>query len=186
MRQGFAPVASLAILACAVGAKATDGEGPGTAPCPAIIAETARWTSARSYAIGVEFKHPGDYRRMNWESRSENLPDFVDFWSNERPGRRVRLHRSTRDSLARWAPARTPSALHCTLATRSGAAEAFLQRTTQSIGGDKRGPLFTVEVRLPAEDKFVVLFAGWSVDSVDFNEQVAMAQSLRLLNTPVR
>lgn len=148
------------------------------------MVDTAGWRTTQSYEVGVELKHSREYQRKHWEFKEDTLTAQVDFWRADGPKWNVRLTRMARlDSLRRLTPKRTPSASYCKLGTRSGLADAVVQRTTRSAGGDAWEPLFTVEAVLAMPDSSFVMFAGFAADSAGHAQQVAMARSLRILKT---
>jgi hypothetical protein len=76
-------------------------------------------------------------------------------------------------------------ARHCTIRTRSGDVEALLQRLPNTLLPTERDSHYVVYLRLPRPDgRSTILLDGRSVDSAGHVEQIAIAQSLRLLSVP--
>jgi hypothetical protein len=164
-------------LACALVAKGVAAQGqPKPRDCPVGVVDTSAWMLTRDRGVGIEIKHPADYRAKHWESRSDTSGVTIAFWRNA--ASRIEFH-----ELGGFWSTQGPklSVPPCRLEMRSATLALHLERTVRTLW-DGRDTLYFVAkgIFTPAGKPRVLVELG-APDSTGLLEQIAILRTIRFL-----
>jgi hypothetical protein len=151
------------------------------APCSDANVDTTGWRVTRSYQVGAEILHPSNYELKRWEN--SNIPSKhiqlwrgVPAWSIElalgRTG--LPLTRRRQDGIATF----------CTILTRSGPAEAILERYPKTTLAGEPDSIYQLRLRIPRDANSALYLDASSIDTSGLTEQIAIAKTLLLFQAP--
>ena len=167
------------LLACVVSGNGVAAQGtptPSIRECPTGAVDTSAWLLTRDSAVGIEIKHPADYREKHWESRSDSSGVQVAF-------RRDAVSRVEFNEFqgfwARRGP--NPSVAPCLLQTRSAPLQLHLERTVRTLWTGRDTVYFVAKGLFRPAGKPRILVELGAPDSTGLVEQLAMLRTMRFL-----
>jgi hypothetical protein len=145
--------------------------------CPVVSVDTSAWMLARDPSVGIEIKHPADYREKHWESRSDSSGVALSLWRNAV---------STIDFnefhgfYTRRGP--NPSVVPCRLAMRSGELALHVERSASTLPSGRDTLYYLAKGIFTPTGKPPMLFEINASDSTALLEQMAILRTIRFLN----
>jgi hypothetical protein len=166
---GYAVVGALIIAPTLVYAQSS------TPACPSAAVDTSGWVTATDFSVGVQLKHPADYREKHWESRSDTTDVNLAFWRNAVST--IEFHKPDAFG-ARRVP---PSAAPCILEMPTGTMPLYFGRQETVLYSGQRALYYTATGLLAVIGKPLLHVELDAPDSTGLMEQLAILQTMRVL-----
>lgn len=147
--------------------------------CPAAALDTSAWVLTKDPNIGIEIKHPADYREKHWESRSDTSGVTLAFWRNAVSTIDINEFQgfySTRGPKESVPP--------CLLHTRSGDLSLHIENTTRRLWSGRDTLYIVGKAIIAPTGKPRMLLESGAPDSTGLLEQLMMLRTIRFLGTP--
>jgi len=165
---------------CVLGVSGLAAQGQPKPPeCPVAAIDTAAWVLTKDPAIGIEMKHPTDYREIHWTSRSDtsgvslafrrnaantiDINEFQGFYSTRGP---------------------QPSVPPCLLRTRSGELALHVEPTYTINSDGSHSPYLIGKAIISPTGKPRMLVEIGAPDSTALFEQMMMLRTIEFLGRP--
>lgn len=149
--------------------------------CPRPHVDTSSWRIVQVYALGLELALPPNYRRKDWENRSDSTDYSVEYRRDGSVVNAVTI--STLSPLvAGHFHSESATRRVCLLEAQLGTIAVILEETRRPTGGNTWAPLFSIRTQLvPAASRPVRVFLAAAADSATRAEQLAILQSVRFI-----
>jgi hypothetical protein len=127
--------------------------------------------------VGIEIKHPADFREKHWESRSDTSGVALAFW---RDAVSTVEFNEFQGFWAHQGP--NPSVAPCLLQTRSAPLQLHLERTVRTLSTGRDTVYFVAKGIFTPAGKPRILVELAAPDSTELLEQMAMLRTIRFLH----
>jgi hypothetical protein len=184
----WAGVAMMLVLAGSRRGPAQAAAAPSVGPCRLPVVDTSGWVATRSFELGVAFSRPPSYRLKIWESSRLPFPT-VEWWRDDGPQYTlsISLTRSGSDSARQEFLKNVTDAQECMLVGAGGPARALLYRSGRAYDGQGEPVVpYLLVAEWPTGGGRVIHLVGASLDSLGRAEQLAIARTLRVVDTTLR
>lgn len=147
--------------------------------CPTALVDTSGWVRSSSQEVGIELKHPADYREIHWESRSDTSGVAVAFWRSA--ASRIDFH----EPKGFWSNHRpNPSIAPCLLQMRSAAFPLHIERTVTTQWNGRDTVYFVAKGTFIPPGKPPILTEIGAPDSTALLEQLMILRTIRFIHDP--
>ena len=145
--------------------------------CPVVAADTSAWVLTKDPDVGIEIKHPVDYRVKRWESRSDSSGVAIAFWRNAVST--IDINEFQGFYRRQGPPERVAP---CVLRMRSGVLALHVERTARTLWDGRDTIYFATKAILTPTGKPRMLVDLGAPDSTALLEQMAILRTIRFLN----
>lgn len=144
--------------------------------CPVAPVDTSGWVLSRNDDVGIELKHPADYREIHFGSRSDTSGIAAAFWCSA--ASRIEFH-EPRGFWSHHAPNR--SVAPCLLRMRSAAVPLYIERTVTTQWNGRDTLYFVAKAVFTPPGKPQFLAEIGAPDSTGLLEQIMILRTIRFL-----
>jgi hypothetical protein len=145
--------------------------------CPVALADTSDWVLSRNQDVGIELKHPADYREIHMDSRSDTSGVEMALWRNAVST--VEIH----EPRGFWSGHRpNPSVAPCLLQMHSAVLRLHVERTVRTLWTGRDTVYFVAKGFFTPTGKPQMLVEIGAPDSTGLLEQMAILRTIRFLS----
>jgi hypothetical protein len=147
--------------------------------CPVAQVDTSEWVLSRNQDVGIELKHPEDYREIRWGSRSDTSGAAVAYWRSA--ASTIDFHETSG-----LLPNRRPgqSVAPCLLHMRTAVLPLYIQRTVTTVWTGRDTVYFIAKGTFTLPGNRRILTEIGAPDSTGLLEQMAILRTIRFVHDP--
>lgn len=147
--------------------------------CPEVPADTSAWVTTTDRDVGIEIKHPADYREIHMGSRSDTAGLEMALWRHAVS--RIEVH----EPRGFWSNDKPNlSVAPCLVRMRSAILALHIERTLRRLWSGRDSVYFVAKGFLKPPGKPQMVVDLGAPDSTGLLEQMAILRTIRFVHDP--